>query len=227
MTSYEDTVEMLQSSYVDLKFHSIQEVESALKNLPQIPYGGLPETAIAQDDDALIKLAREITTKKDSKKLSGNAEILLHSNVSKANAIGKFVEDNFDRRMVPITNLEDNNCLFEATLIQIGNSDFVLNPEGKVFTPEDFRLSTLYFAATEHELVYKEIQHYLNCSFKEWIKKNLDNKQETDYAMAVVIRLMIQVSAYFFHTRFQWRLLRCRNYIFVYALQYKVHTRCH
>ena len=63
MTSYEDTVEMLQSSYVDLKFHTIEEVESALKNLPEIPYGELPESAIAQDDDALIKLARDITTK--------------------------------------------------------------------------------------------------------------------------------------------------------------------
>ena len=66
--SHEGTIDLFKSSSCEFKISQQRGNSRICKtNLPEIPYGELPETAIAQDDDDLIQLARDITTKKNSK----------------------------------------------------------------------------------------------------------------------------------------------------------------
>ena len=199
LLNYEATLEQMKKSYCsNLQFYTRDEVETLVKLLPDC-YDEIPETAnLAEDFE--INMARDVATRKTSAKLSGAAEILLYSNVKKANAIEAFVLDKFSRKMVPIMDLQSNNCLFEGTLHQISNREFIINQNGKLFDADDFRMCSLHYAAVNHESVYKNIKHYINCSYKQWIMDNLDKDKETDYGMAVVVRMLIDVST-FFHTR--------------------------
>lgn len=194
--NFEKTVEHLQQSYAELHFHSAEDVKSLLEIIPDEPYG-IAECDINDEDEA-IQAAREQNTRKTTTKLSGAAEVLLISNNSKANNIQYFVRDMFGRKLVPIKDLMSNNCLYEAVLNQISNSEYVIDEQGRLFQANDLRLQAMYYSTKNYEDVYKAIKHYLSCSFKEWILRNIDSNKESDYAATVVLRMMLEVSNFSF-----------------------------
>ena len=196
LISFEDTVDYLQQTYAELEFHTKEEVLGVLELLPDkyCLVQGNPD----EDEEAQLKIAREQSTKKTSKLASRASEILLFGNTTKANAIESFVETTFNRKLVAIKDLDTNNCLFEAVLTQISNTEFVCDQDGRTFQPNDLRLQCMHYAAVNYEEVFPAIQHYLcGIGFKEWIIRNLESDKESDYAMAVLLRKMLKVSLFY------------------------------
>ena len=99
------------------------------------------------------------------------------------------------RDMVPITDLSTQNCLYEAWLHQISNSDFMYNPDsGEPYTPLDLRMQLLYNMAVDYENYYPQVKMHLEIPYKLWIMKQLSEQTPSDMVAVTGLRHMFQVS---------------------------------
>ena len=57
------------------------------------------------------------------------------------------MKDIFGRKLVAIKDVMTNNCLFEAVLYEMSNSEYVIDDEGKFYQPNDLRMQGMYFSA--------------------------------------------------------------------------------
>ena len=80
------------------------------------------------------------------------AKTLLLGNTRQAQAISDFVKSMFMKDMVPIDDLSSQNCLYEAWLEQISNSDFMYHPDtGEQYSPLNLRTQFLYNMSVDYE----------------------------------------------------------------------------
>ena len=78
------------------------------------------------------------------------------------------------RDMVPVDDLSTQNCLYEAWLQQISNSDFMYNLDsGEPYSPLDLRMQLLYNMSVDYELYYPQVKMHLKIPYKYWIMKQL------------------------------------------------------
>ena len=108
---------------------------------------------------------------------------------------GYFFKTMFMRDMVPITDLSTQNCLYEAWLHQISNSDFMYNPDsGEPYSPLDLRMQLLYNMAVDHENYYPQVKMHLEIPYKLWIMKQISEQTPSDMVAVAGLRHMFQVS---------------------------------
>ena len=175
----------------------MDKVQDLIKNIPETPYGQYPEGVEPESEST--------TTSSGSSRLSPAevarmnkvqaAKTLLIGDTRKAQAICDFVKTMFMRDMVPITDLSTQNCLYEAWLHQISNSDFMYNPDsGEPYTPLDLRMQLLYNMAVDYENYYPQVKMHLEIPYKLWIMKQLSEQTPSDMVAVAGLRHMFQVS---------------------------------
>ena len=104
----------------------------------------------------------------------------------------------FMRDMVPVDDLSTQNCLYEAWLQQICNSDFMYNPDsGEPYSPLDLRMQLLYNMSVDYEQYYEQVKVHLEIPYKEWIIRQLSEHTPSDLVAVAALRHMFQVSKYF------------------------------
>ena len=195
---YESTLpDIKRTFYSGFKFYSMDKVQDLIKNIPETPYGQYPEGVQPESEST--------TTSSGSSRLSPAevarmnkvqaAKTLLIRDTRKAQAICDFVKTMFMRDMVPITDLSTQNCLYEAWLHQISNSDFMYNPDsGEPYSPLDLRIQLLYNMAVDYENYYPQVKMHLEIPYKLWIMKQLSEQTPSDMMAVAGLRHMFQVS---------------------------------
>ena len=123
---------------------------------------------------------------------------LLLGDRRKAQAISDFVKTMFMRDIIPVDDLSTQNCLYEAWLQQISNSDFMYNPDsGESYSPLDLRMQLLYNMSVDYEQYYPQVKMHLEIPYKHWIMKQLSKHTPSDMVAVAALRHMFQVSTYF------------------------------
>ena len=109
------------------------------------------------------------------------AKTLLLWDTRKAQAIADFVKSMFMRDLVPIEDLSTQNCLYEAWLEQISNSDFMYYPDtGDQYSHLDLRTQLLHNMAVNYEAYYPQVVMHLECPYKEWFLKQMNQDTPSD-----------------------------------------------
>ena len=197
--SYEQTLPHVTATFFNnFKFYKKQAILTLIHAIPEETYGSLPPGLTE-------KKAQEAVQGSNGTKLSTSevarmnksppAKALLLGDTRKAQAIADFLNETFNRVMIPIEDMNHNNCLYEAWLIQISNSDFVFDNEtGEKYGPGDLRNNLLHEMAVEYEKYFPHVMIHLDCSYKEWMIHQLDPNTESDLVTACGLRIMFNVS---------------------------------
>ena len=95
------------------------------------------------------------------------AKTLLLGDTRKVQAIADFVKSMFMRDIVPIEDLSTQNCLYEAWLEQISNSDFMYHSDtGEQYSPLDLRTQLLYNMVVNYEAYYPQVVMHLDIPYR-------------------------------------------------------------
>ena len=179
----------------------MEKVQYLIKNIPETPYGQAPkgvEQAESQPPTSSCVSARLTPVEVARMNKVQAAKTLLIGDTRKAQAISDFVKTMFMRDMVPIADLSTQNCLYEAWLHQINNSDFMYNPDsGKPYSALDLRMQLLYNMAVDYKQYYPQVKMHLEIPYKLWIMKQLSEHTPSDMVAVAALRHMFQVSTHF------------------------------
>ena len=155
---YESTLpDMKRTFFSDFKFYTMEKVQVLIKNIPETPYGQVPEGVEPQSESTTSSCGSAKLSPAEVARMNKvqAAKTLLLGDTRKAQAISDFVKTMFMRDMVPVDDLSTQNCLYEAWLQQISNSDFMYNPDyGEPYSPLDLRMQLLYNMSVDYELYY-------------------------------------------------------------------------
>ena len=200
---YESTLPHVKKTYFDnFKFFSMEQVADQIKNIPEQPYGLKPHGSSADAEETApepstgFKMTAHETARMNKVPA---AKTLLLGDTRKAQAICDFVKAMFMRDLVPVNDTTTQNCLYEAFLQQISNSDFMYHPEsGETYSPMDLRAQLLYVMATDYEEYYPKVQMHLETSYKKWLYEQMDEASPSDLVAVAALRHMFQVSKKYF-----------------------------
>ena len=199
---YESTLPHVKKTYFDhFKFFSMEKVADQIKSIPEQPYGLRPDGSPADADQAPEPSTGCKMTPHETARMNKvpAAKTLLLGDTRKAQAICDFVKAMFMRDLVPVNDTTTQNCLYEAFLQQISNSDFMYNPEsGEAYSPMDLRAQLLYLMATDYEEFYPKVQMHLETSYKKWLYEQMDEASPSDLVAVSALRHMFQVSKKYF-----------------------------
>ena len=152
---YESTLpDMKRTFFSEFKFYTMDKVQDLIKNIPETPYGQASEGVQQTESQSTPSCgsARPSPAEVAGMNKVQAAKTLLIGDTRKAQAISDFVKTMFMRDMVPIADLSTQNCLYEAWLHQISNSDFMYNPDsGEPYSALDLRMQLLYNMAVDYE----------------------------------------------------------------------------
>ena len=193
--------DMKRTFFSDFKFYTMEKVQDLIKNIPETPYGQAPkgvEQAESQAPTSSYGSARLTPAEVARMNKFQAAKTLLIGDTRKAQAISDFVKTMFMRDMAPIADLSTQNCLYEAWLHQISNSDFMYNPDsGEPYSALDLRIQLLYNMAVDYEQYYPQVKMHLEIPYKLWIMKQLSEHTPSDMVGVAALRHMFQVSTHF------------------------------
>ena len=195
---YEATLPHVKKTYYDgFKFLTMDKVADQIKKIPEQPYGQKPDGSPADSEmppsepSTGCKMSSHETARMN--KVS-SAKPLLLGDTRKAQAISDFVKAMFMRDLVPIADTTQN-CLYEAFLQQISNSDFMYHPDtGETYSPMDLRTQLLYVMVTDYEEYYPKVQMHLEVSYKQWLYDQMDEASASDLVAVSALRHFFQVS---------------------------------
>ena len=193
---------MKRTFFSEFKFYTSDKVQDLIKNIPETPYGQAPEGVEQRDTDTQSTPSCGSARLTPSEVARMNkvqaAKTSLIGDTRKAQVISDFVEMMFVRDVVPISDLSAQNCLYEAWLDQISNSDFMYHPDsGEPYSALDLRMQLLYNMAVDYEQYYKQVKMHLEIPYKLCIMKQLSEHTPSDMVAVAALRHMLQVSTLF------------------------------
>ena len=197
---YESTLpDVKKTFFSDFKFYTMEKVQDMIKNIPETPYGQLPGVDAQKETTTSSCGSAKLTPAEVSRMNKVQAaKTLLLGDTRKAQAISDFVKTMFMRDMVPVDDLSTQNCLYEAWLEQISNSNFMYNPEtGDQYSPLDLRIQLLYNMSVDYEQYYPQVKVHLEIPYKEWIIRQISEHTPSDMVAGAALRHMFQVSKNF------------------------------
>ena len=185
---YESTLPIISKTfYQGFEFHSREEVEKAISTIPD----DLPDPPGYDPDKPPVRKPLHYNDSKLSS--SGVArmnkvsavKILLLGDTTKAQAV-------FDLK--PVKDTTKENCLFEAWLSQISNSDFIYsNDTGEQYGPLDLRYQLLYNMVISYKDFSPKVYMHLEKPYKTWCVEQLDEDCPSDLATVAALRHMFKV----------------------------------
>ena len=196
--SYEETVPLLKATYFDNFLQlSTQDIHALIDELPDDPYGGLPDTVDLQQEADRGPKGDKLTPRELSK-LKPAAKALLMSDERKACGIAKFVKETCYRELNPVKNEDDTkNCAYQAILDQISNIEYVFNTEtGEPVSATDLRDNVVYKMTICAGEIYPLLLEWnvLPTSYKMWLHKQLDTSTPADEVSMIGLRFFLNVS---------------------------------
>ena len=198
---YESTLpDMKRTFFSEFKFYTMDKVQDLIKNIPETPYGQAPEGVQQTESQSTPSCGSARLSPAEVARMNKvqAAKTLLIGDTRKAQAISDFVKTMFMRDMVPIADLSTQNCLYEAWLHQISNSDFMYNPDsGEPYSALDLRMQLLYNMAVDYEQYYQQVKMHLEIPYKLWIMRQLSEHTPSDMVAVAALRHMFQVSTHF------------------------------
>ena len=120
---------------------------------------------------------------------------ILKLSKSDAKRLTSFLEEKFDRRVIPLPDIDENqNCAVSSVLVQIGNQNFIQNRDGDLFDSSCFRDQIVYqMAKVNPEEIYQRCKIHLTESYKDLLLRNLNNDEEGDFAILIGARDLLEV----------------------------------
>ena len=194
--SYEATLSHLQKRYFhDFIFINKEHVLEAVNGLEDDPYCLKPDVPSPEKNPDQIRAKTSRAIKHDS--TNKDAEILKLS-AAQAKRITGFLEEKFNRKIVPLPDLDLNqNCAVSSVLVQLGNKDFIQSREGTLYDSSCFRDQIVYqMAKVNPEELYQRCKLHLTESYKSMLERNLDNEEEGDFSMLIGARDLIGVCVF-------------------------------
>ena len=194
--SYKATLPTISKTFYDgFKFYTREQVEHAIHTIPD----DLPDPAGYDPSHPQAKPVHQNGSKMTSSEIARmnkvvSAKTLLLGDTRKAQAVADFVKTMFLKDLVPVKDTTKENCLYEAWLCQISNSDFIYsNDSGNLYCPLDLRKQLLYNMAVDYKLYTAKVYMHLEKPYKKWCLEQLDEDCPSDLATIAALRHMFQV----------------------------------
>lgn len=198
---YESTLPHISKTFFqDFKFYSRDQVENAIHTIPD----DLPDPAGYDPQAPKPKPVHHNGSKMTPSEVArmnkvSSARTLLLGDTRKAQAISDFVKTVFMKDLSPVMDTTKENCLYEAWLSQISNSDFIYsNDTGEPYTASDLRLQLLYNMSVDYKLYTSKVYMHLEKPYKQWCLEQLDEETPSDLVAISALRHMFQVNVHSF-----------------------------
>ena len=185
---YEGTLPIISKTFFsDFKFYSQEAVANAIATIPD----DLPDPPGYDSSQPIVKPVHSNGSKMTSAEVArmnkvSAAKIILLGDTRKAQAVFDFVKTMFLKDLKPIKDTTKENCLFEAWLSQVSNSD--------QYSPSDLRRQLLYNMAVNYKEYTAKVYMHLEKPFKIWCEDQLSEDCPSDLATVAALRHMFQVS---------------------------------
>ena len=206
---YEGTLPIIFKTFFhNFKFYSQEAVANAIATIPD----DLPDPPGYDSSQPIVKPVHSNGSKMTSAEVArmnkvSAAKILLLGDTRKAQAVFDFVKTMFLKDLKPIKDTTKENCLFEAWLPQVSNSDFMYsNDTGEQYSPADLRRQILYNMAVNYKEYTAKVYMHLEKAFKIWCQDQLSEDCPSDLATVAALRHMFQVSTIAFSYLIPYRI---------------------
>ena len=193
---YDSTLPLISKSFYNgFKFYTKEQVQHALATIPD----DLPEPPGYDPDKPMTKPVHSNGTKLNASETArmnkvAAAKILLLGDTRKAQAVFDFVKTMFLKDLQPIKDTTKENCLFEAWLSQISNSDFCYsNDTGELYSLLDLRLQLIYNMSVNYKEYTAKVYMHLEKPYKAWCTEQLEEDCPSDLATVAALRHIFQV----------------------------------
>ena len=187
--SYEETTAFIEATkWKGYQFLSSEDVYKNIAAIPDELYGEEPQEQIKELESETVP-----ATSKEMSKASSVAKILNLVDNQKAAAINDYVRTKFGRQLVR-TDSEDQNCFFQSVLMQLGNKESMIDEEGNLYSPQNFRLQAIDYLALNYSDMFPVLEKHITTSLKTWCTKMLSDQEPADFPICVAVRYLIDVS---------------------------------
>ena len=186
--SYEETAVIIEATkWKGYQFLSSEDVYKNIAAIPDELSGEEPQEQLKEQEPETVP-----ATSKEIYKASSVAKILNLVDNQKAAAIKDYVTTKFGRQL-DRTDSEDQN-FFQSVLMQMENKESMVDEEGNLYSPQNFRLHAIDYVALNYSDMFPVLEKHITTSLKTWCTKMLSDQEPADFPICVAVRYLIDVS---------------------------------
>lgn len=211
--TYEDTVESNKVTlFENYNIYTVEQVKAKIAEVPEKFYH-LPEGKPRHK-----AFEKPAGSKGTNTRTSPCARVLVLDDNRKAKEIEIFLKENCNRTLMPTSHEgETRNCLVEAVFLQFSNKTYMLEAG---YTDIHLRYQTIIHICENYGHYYDRLNNHLSESFKGWLERILDCRQDLEDFFLVPVRQLCRV-CFIFSSLLQ----STRTCYFVGAMRYFI--TCH